>query len=313
MSAVKRIGLVSGEEDRHVRALADELARQGHEAVEIDASGLSADCRFSLRQATPVFNGRPMDELSAVFLRSILGAWPDVQVVDGEYRIFSDWHESFTLASERQAMVMGWLMNLQETVPFVNPLWLATMAPLKPLQLGQLMRAGISVPRTLVSNDRQEIEAFRAQVGDAIFKPVTGGRYCERLTDEALREIDWARFPSVFQEYVPGENVRVSALPGEILSACAVSGEEIDFRAAESFMHGQEAMREIDLPEEARRMCWKGLEACGLLFSGIDLKGTPEDGYVMLECNQRPAWLHVEEATGAPITEGLARFLAGLS
>lgn len=312
MSPLKRIGLVFGEEDRHIVALASELARQGHEPVDIDASASSAAAHFTLRQDAAFHAGRSMEDLSAVFLRSILGAWPDLRLEDGEYRVYGDWYQSMTLASERQALVMGWLMNLQERVPFVNPLWLASMSPLKPLQLGQLIRAGIRVPRTLISNDRREIAAFRAAVGAAIFKPVTGGRYCERLTDEALREFDWSRFPAVFQEYVPGDNVRVSALPGAILSACAVSGDEVDFRAAEAFIHGQEAMREIDLPEEAQRMCWKGLEACGLLFSGIDLKGSRETGYVMLECNQRPAWLHVEEATGAPITAGLAAFLGQL-
>ncbi len=312
MATVKRVGLVYGEEDRHIRALAAELERQGHEAVDIDASELSAASLFSLRQDAAFLGNRPMAELSAVFLRSILSALPGVYLAEGEYRVYSDWYESYTLAAERQALVMGWLMNLQEYVPFVNPLRLATMSPLKPVQMGQLTRAGIRVPRTLVSNDRQEIEAFRRSVGDTIFKPLMGGRYCDRLTDEVLREVDWGTFPAVFQEYVPGENVRISALPGEILSACAVSGDEIDFRAAEEFIAGREPMREIDLPDDARRMCWKALEACGFLFSGIDLKGTVEDGFVLLECNQRPAWLHIEDATGAPITRGLAAFLARL-
>lgn len=303
-----RVGLVFGEQDAHVAALQDALSQLGHTPVAIDASEVSEACRFSLTPDAERYNGLDCRALDAVFLRSILGTMP---VLDGLGEVtLADLEERRQYAVERQQLVMSWLMRLQTHVRFVNPLEHAAMATLKPLQLAAIEAAGIRTPRTLTSNDPAEIAAFQDAVGETIFKPLAGGRYCERLGSAELTGIDWARHPAVFQELLPGENVRVTAVKGKILSACEVAGDAIDFRATEAFMYGQEAMREVDLPEETRRMCLRALEACGLYFSGIDLKRAADGALVVLECNRRPAWLHVENATGAPITEQLARFLA---
>ncbi len=49
--------------------------------------------------------------------------------------------------------------------------------------------------------------------------------------------------------------------------------------------------------------------ALDLLWTGIDLRLTPEGDYVFLEANPSPMFLGFERQTGLPLTESLAHLL----
>ena len=54
------------------------------------------------------------------------------------------------------------------------------------------------------------------------------------------------------------------------------------------------------------------LRAAGLRYGAVDLRRTPAGDHVFLEINPAGQWLFVEEKTGQPMTEAMARLLAGL-
>lgn len=311
---MKRIGIISAEADENVTALAAAIENRGDSVLWIDTSDFLADNWFSFVDDRGTYRGEFLSDLNAVFLRSIVAPLPYFEEIDGRMVPLGDWYQETMVAREKHSFWLSWMLALHRGgLPFVNPPVLANMDPLKPLQLAILKRAGIPVPRTLITSSPDEVRAFAADVGEVVFKPVAGGAYCQRLDAEALERLEAiTRCPAVFQEYVPGDNVRVTALPGRILSACLVAGDEVDFRAGDAFLRGEEPMSEVELPEAVQAMCWRAMEACQHLFSGIDLMLTPAGEYVMLECNFRPAWLHIERATGAPISAGLADFMLTL-
>lgn len=310
-----RIGIINAGEDDHATHLARAIAQRGREVCWIDATDFTAESRFSFDGDRALYNDDPLDDVDAFFIRSVMAPFPYVFVADGEYHLYEDWHQDFMTAREKHVFLLSWLMQLgDQGKRLVNRPWLATLNPLKPYQIAVCRRAGIRVPRTLVTNSPQAVRDFKAEVGRVIFKPVVGGAYCQELDDDAMANLDAiARTPVTFQEYIPGDNVRVTALEDRILSACVVSGDEIDFRAGEAFMAGEEPMHEMELPEDARRMVFAAMKAHGLVFTGIDLKVTPAGEFVFLESNHSPAWLHVEAGTGAPITEALVDYLLRLS
>lgn len=306
-----RIGIITAEADENVLALASTLELRGHEALWIDTSHFSPENRFAFRGDRVSYRGEDLEDVRAFFLRSVMSPIPPASVEDGELVLYDDWYQDYMVARERHGFWLSWMIALmRHGKPFVNPPALANLDPLKPLQLVDLKRRGIPTPRTLITNSPEEVRSFLAEVGEVVYKPVLGGAYCRRLDAEALERLEAiASSPVIFQEYVPGDNVRVTALPDRILSACVVAGDEVDFRAGEAFLMGGEPMTEVELPPAVRALCWAAMQACGQLFSGIDLKRTPSGEYVLLECNFRPAWRHVERGTGAPITEGLVDFL----
>lgn len=59
----------------------------------------------------------------------------------------------------------------------------------------------------------------------------------------------------------------------------------MDFRATEAFLRGDEPMGEVERPMGTKRMGWEAMTSCNLVYSGIDLKLTPEGDFVLLEGN----------------------------
>jgi hypothetical protein len=51
------------------------------------------------------------------------------------------------------------------------------------------------------------------------------------------------------------------------------------------------------------------LQCLGLNFGAFDFVVTPDNQWVMLECNPAGQWLWLQEETGAEIAEGIADLL----
>ncbi len=64
-----------------------------------------------------------------------------------------------------------------------------------------------------------------------------------------------------------------------------------------------------DLPPEVLTGLHALRERLGLVYGAADLRLTPEGEYVFLEINPQGSFLFVEQLTGAPVSETLARAL----
>jgi glutathione synthase/RimK-type ligase-like ATP-grasp enzyme len=135
---------------------------------------------------------------------------------------------------------------------------------------------------------------------------VQGGAHARRLeprqlADDHLRHLAYA--PVTVQEEVPGTNVRVF-VAGRQVFACDVRTDAVDFR--------DDVDAEItacDLPADVRDWCLRAAKALELVWTGIDLRRTPEGRYVFLEANPSSMFLAFETRAGLPLTEALARLL----
>jgi glutathione synthase/RimK-type ligase-like ATP-grasp enzyme len=179
----------------------------------------------------------------------------------------------------------------------------------KGFQLRLLAEAGIRVPRTLVTNAPESVRAFFEQEnGNVIYKPVLGGAHTTRLlaedlTDERLAAL--ASSPVQFQEFIPGDNIRVYGI-GEELFAGNIIAETIDFRD-----DANARIERVDLPDDVAQQCRTLMRLFGLVLTGIDIRRSPEGEYVFLEGNPSPMFLHFEAMTGYPIGDRLVDLLLG--
>ena len=115
----------------------------------------------------------------------------------------------------------------------------------------------------------------------------------------------------IFQEYVAADaDIRVTAV-GETFFATSINatrgGYDVDYRmdlAGASFTP-------TDLPPETERGLRALMKRLGLVYGAIDLRRT-RDGDVFLEINPAGEWHFVEDRTGQPITETVARLLITL-
>ncbi len=309
-----RIGIFGAAEDTQTQALTRELAALGAGSLVIESQALELGEPLSFEEGRVFYRRQPLEELRAFFLRFIpLPHLPALER-DGELVLYEDWYVRYMQSRERASVFLAWLLQLQQQgATLVNPPQAASVLQLKPFQLQVLRSLGAQVPRTLISNDPERIRAFHAGIRDVIYKPVMGGAVTRLLDEEALARLDSVRqSPVIFQERVPGEDLRVMLVGDDIVSCAAIVTPEqhLDFRADPVYSAGQAAYREVRLPSQVEELCRQAARRCGLAFAGIDIKHHG-DRYVFLELNSSPVYYDVELKLGHRITAALARYLVG--
>lgn len=224
-------------------------------------------------------------------------------------------------ARESRAALLGWLSAL-DGVRWVNPLGASTAAEDKPRQLRLAAGLGLRIPRTLVTNDPEEVRAFHAGVGPLVAKMLTplsvsmdrSERFVHttRLGDDDLGDLDGLRLsPMVFQELVPKRlELRVACVGGRCLAGAIDASRsargQVDWRLA-----SPEEVRwsPAEVPSEVAERLTRLLRALGLVYGAADLILTPEGEYVFLEVNPGGEWGMLERDLGLPIAAALSEEL----
>lgn len=184
----------------------------------------------------------------------------------------------------------------------------------KPYQTQLIQSFGFRVPETLITNDPELVREFRARHGRVIFKSISGTRSIVRtLEDEDLRRLNLVRLcPTQFQAFVPGTNLRVHTVGGEVF-ATAVSTGATDYRYAYRQTGDSAELREVEPAPWLAEKCLALARGLGLAFAGIDLKVTPDDEVYCFEVNPSPAFSYYQGHTDQPISRAVARHLTGLN
>jgi RimK-like ATP-grasp domain len=180
----------------------------------------------------------------------------------------------------------------------------------KPYQAQIIREHGFAIPATLVTNDPDQVLAFRAAHGPLIYKSISSERsiVC-RLEDKDLDRLEKIRWcPVQFQEYVAGPNLRVHTV-GDRTFATLVETDAVDYRYA-SRQIGRAASFSAYEPEAALAERCVGLaRGLGLEVAGIDLKLAPDGRIVCLEANPSPVFSYYESHTAQPIADAIADLL----
>ena len=180
----------------------------------------------------------------------------------------------------------------------------------KPFQLAQIAGYGFTVPDTLVTTEAAEALAFLERHGRVIYKSISGVRsIVAQLCGDTAALANVANCPTQFQEYLPGDDVRVHVV-GERVLATRILSEADDYRYA-SRSGSSAAMLPLELPDHVAGACVRMARGMGLLVAGIDLRQTPAGAWYCFEVNPSPGFSYYEGVTGQPISAAIAAFLAG--
>ncbi|MER2606692.1 MAG: MvdC/MvdD family ATP grasp protein [Siculibacillus sp.] len=196
------------------------------------------------------------------------------------------------------------------------------IAESKPLQLTLAGRLGFTVPRTLFTNDPDEVRALWAECGGAVvYKSMTQGVlgrglqqsvYTNRVTAEHLARADLlSNAPGLFQEEIPKvADLRITVIGDRLFPVEIRSQSEPD--AVVDWRRGEVPRMEhvpCELPDEVARACLDLDRALGLHYSAIDMVLTPDGRHVFLEINPSGQFGWIESLTGLPLIETLADLL----
>ena len=191
----------------------------------------------------------------------------------------------------------------------VNPPAAMAVNNSKPYQLRLVAKYGFAVPDTLVTTEPCAVRAFAERHGCLIYKSVSGTRSIVNVLEGAAMERleAVANAPTQFQEYVPGCDVRVHVVGGEVF-ATEVRSDARDYRYASLDGHDVE-LAAVTIPADVAKRCRAMASGMSLAVAGIDLRRTPDARWFCFEVNPSPAFVYYEEATGQPIGNAIARLL----
>ncbi len=297
------IGIIGPVGDEQVCRVREQLVRRGVEPAVLDLTTFPATTKVSLHDGVPSAGGLDVSAIRAWYVRSLPLPLP----------FLADGRRDYAAGRERRSFVTSFVAALaRDGATFVNPPAVMAQHFLKLDQLQRLRDAGIPVPMTHATNDPAAVLDFaRALDGRVVYKPVAGGGWCRRASADDLSEQRLhalAAAPVVFQEEVPGRNVRAYVVGGRVVAAYEIASDDIDYRGRET------AVVPIPLADDEDEACRRAAEACGMSFTGIDLKRGPDGRFAVLECNPSPMFAAIERRTGPPsVSEALADLLIGIA
>lgn len=164
---------------------------------------------------------------------------------------------------------------------------------------------GWRVAKMLVTNS--PAEAFAAvDGGEYVMKPPAGGALVRKIDAAMLRAFAAIDCPIAIQEFVPGEDIRVYLIEGEVVAAAKIVTGELDYRRDPDYVNRIHA---IELPDEVRRNAAALCERLRLVCGSMDLRLTPEGDFVFLEVNSGGSFLELQKALGVRIADRLAEML----
>ena len=242
----------------------------------------------------------PLSNIKSVYWRNFY----DVQYEQFEDGLNTEFLSKM-LERERRSALHSLFFGLD--INWVNSMNAFELHKKKAFLTNQFMKAGIRVPNTLITNDKEAvIEFYEKNNKRIIYKPVLGGAYTQLITEKDLSQerLETLKVaPVQFQECVDGVDIRVYAYKDKIY-ASRIEAKSLDFRE-----DANSKLIPIELPQKIQEDCIKMMKIADLKYSGIDIRLTPNGEYVFIEANPAPMFIHAENVTGYPLTEELCNLL----
>jgi len=245
-----------------------------------------------------------LDEVGAVWLRRVRPMELDPALRDPTSRLFAWSESSEALQGLWQATDCFWM----------NPLAADEAAQRKVRQLQVARAVGLSVPRTLITNDPALAHQFvMSTPGGVVRKAFRNIAQAPRETalvgiDDLARIRDVAYAPVTFQQYVPAEvDLRVVVVEDDVFAAAIRSDPEhrTDYRSG----IGTAEFSTHQLPDQVASALVELHKRLGLVYGASDFRLTPDGEYVFLEVNPAGEYLFASERTGQPVPQAIAACL----
>ena len=180
----------------------------------------------------------------------------------------------------------------------------------KLVQLRVAEQVGFRTPRTLVSQNPEEIQNFCARLNnDVVVKVVRGAKKAPLLTArmhaEALREVASIQLsPTMYQEFISGTTHVRACCFGDAVYTALLDSADVDWRDNLCI-----PVTIGDLPDVVKTRLCRALRLLGLKMGIFDLKIDDSGEPVWLEVNPQGQFLFIEGLCGLPLAAAFSEFL----
>jgi glutathione synthase/RimK-type ligase-like ATP-grasp enzyme len=196
----------------------------------------------------------------------------------------------------------------------------------KELQLMRGAELGLDVPRTLFSNDPEQVRRFAASLdGPMITKMQSSfaiyrdGQeqvvFTNEVTEADLADLDGLRFcPMTFQEKLPKHVELRATVVGKQVFCASIDSQKQALSSLDWRRDGAGLISDwtpYELPKEVKASLLALTADFGLNYAAADFVVTPDGRHVFLEINAGGEWFWLQRAPGLPIAEAIAETLLG--
>lgn len=255
----------------------------------------------------PVVNG--IDTFKAVwYRRTKYPSFPQYNIPEQQY-----------LIREYEYLLSNFLENLSCSKWLSSP-QMINAAENKITQLRAAIKAGFTIPKTLISSNPARLKKFASEGNNkrVIIKPLHSGRlnsskgvkliYSNLLKAEQLDNLHLFQLtPCIYQEYIDKVyELRITVVDKRVFAARVNSQADIDTTI--DWRKKRLTFQPYILPNDIAEKCIKIVNVLGLKFGAIDMIKT-EEGYVFLEVNPNGQWAWIEMDTQLPISNAIIDYL----
>lgn len=297
------------------------VERLGGSAVRVDTDRFPAELSLGVRVTGGEVAGRlhgdgrtiDLSRVGAVWMRRLWSP-TGLEPLAPRWRGTSQHHSRVALTQ---------LLPLLDHARWLDPIDRQLDAESKPRQLVEAVRAGLTVPDTLITNASGELRPFAREQGPLVTKllePIAydmqGGKgdfmYTSRVTERDLGDLQGLRWvPQIFQPELPKARELRVVVVGERLFVGSIDTRttrgEVDWRRLRA--DEGPAWEVAELPPAVATATRALLDRFGLAFGVLDFIVTPKGEHVFLDLNPAGEWGWLERDLGLPISEAIAQWL----
>ncbi len=257
-------------------------------------------------------NGKPIGVPTAIWYRRVRTPETPQGMDEGV--------ATFCREEARAAIIGAVLGRPSKWMSHPQAIWTAEF---KPHQLQLASSLGLTIPRTVITNDPERVRLAFHEFGEMIIKPTRSGHfvkdgsdysiYTSRILEQHLDDLESARWsPSIYQEHITKKfDIRVTIVGDRCFSAAIDSPSDpearVDWRRT---ANPQLPHYPHDLPRPLELQLLKLMRKLGLTFGAIDLVQTPSGDYVFLEVNPSGQWLWIDDMLNLGISNAIAEWLS---
>lgn len=208
----------------------------------------------------------------------------------------------------------------------LDPLICVRKTDHKELQLKRGKARGLTIPRTIFSNDEQEIrDFFEAESGEIVTKMQSSFAvypegeemvvFTTKVTADQLSELEHICYsPMIFQEFLPKKLDIRSTVVGKRVYSAAIDSQKSALTTVDWRRDGANTLDDwfpYTLPPETEKQLLQVVEDFGLNYAAADFVETTDDRLVFLEINAGGEWLWKCSHHQLPIDRAIAEVLTG--
>ncbi len=241
-----------------------------------------------------------------------------------DFRISDPVQQKYAEAELRSLLEGLWTVLEHNGVFFVSNPTALEKSRKKLLQLELAAQMGMLVPKTIISNNPEEVLEFYAASSHGVVCKAINQEYLDYgdiryripttlVTSAHLRNINLVRrSPTLFQEFIDkSHELRVTVVGNDVFAVKIDSQANpltaVDWR--NPALIADINYSKVDISDALAEFCLKMTKKLGLQFGAFDFVVDKEGRTVFLEINPNGQWYWIEERTGLRISDAIVRVL----